>query len=166
MNQENQLPRDADGLVGLEAWSRSFDRLYRKTDRLYYDMAHTCGLSESAYWVMYAIYVSGGTATVRSLVEECVASKQTINSALRSLEAKGLVEMSFCEGSKKSKFVALTEAGTAFADRRIAPACAAERRAFDVLDADEQAELIRLVEKYVEGVEAELARSKGADDER
>jgi len=35
-----------------------------------------------------------------------------------------------------------------------------------VLDADEQAELIRLVEKYVEGVEAELARSKGADDER
>lgn len=107
MNQENQLPRDADGLVGLEAWSRSFDRLYRKTDRLYYDMAHTCGLSESAYWVMYAIYASGGTATVRSLVEECVASKQTINSALRSLEAKGLVEMSFCEGSKKSKSVAL-----------------------------------------------------------
>ena len=160
MNQENQLPRDADGLVGLEAWSRSFDRLYRKTDRLYYDMAHTCGLSESAYWVMYAIYASGGTATVRSLVEECVASKQTINSALRKLETDGHILLRMADG--KRKIVCLTESGKIYAARTAGRLLAAENEIYGAWPKEELEAYLRLTEKYLKELR-EKAKQLGKD---
>lgn len=163
MQPNDAIPRDADGLVPLDLWSRSFDRLYRKTDKLYYLLSQDCGISESAYWLMYAIYTCGGQTTVRNLVDECLYSKQTVNSALRTLESRGLVEMSFCEGSRKAKQVRFTEAGRDLATRRIVPANLAERRAFCALTPKEQAEMIRLVDKYVGAVEAQLELMKGED---
>lgn len=156
-----RTPRDADGLVPLDLWSRSFDRLYRKTDKLYYLLSRDCGLSESAYWLMYAIYTCGGQTPVRTLVDECLYSKQTVNSALRALESRGLVEMSFCEGSRKAKQVSFTEAGRALATERIVPANLAERRAFAALAPEEQEEMLYLVDKYVGAVEVQIDLMEG-----
>lgn len=38
-----------------ENWAHTIDRLYNESDRLYYTVARGCGLSESAFWIMYAI---------------------------------------------------------------------------------------------------------------
>ncbi len=158
MEQLQQVPMGPDGLIGMKAWIESFDRLYRKTDRLYYEISRECGLPESAYWVMYDIFIAGGSVPVRDIVATSCASKQTVNSAIRHLEGKGLVQTEFCEGSRKAKLARLTEAGRSFSRSRIEPACQAERRAFGVLTAAEQAEMLRLMDKYVEAVEAELDR--------
>lgn len=163
MDDIGGISRDTDGLVPLDLWSRSFDRLYRKTDKLYYLLSRDCGLSESAYWLMYAIYTCGGQTPVRNLVDECLYSKQTVNSALRSLESRGLVEMSFCEGSRKAKQVSFTEAGRAMATERIVPANLAERRAFCALTPEEQVEMLRLVDKYVEAVETQVSLMEGKE---
>ena len=164
MEELEQVPVGADGLIGMKAWVDSFDRLYRKTDRLYYEISRECGLPESAYWTMYDIYIAGGSVPVRDIVATCCASKQTINSAIRHLEGKGLVRTEFCEGSRKAKLVRLTEAGRVFVKERIEPACQAERRAFGALGAAEQAEMLRLVDKYVCAVESELDRIGKEDD--
>ncbi len=158
MESIEKIPVGPDGLIGMKTWVESFDRLYRKTDRLYYEISRECGLPESAYWVMYDIYIAGGSVSVRDIVATSCASKQTINSAIRHLEGKGLVRTEFCEGSRKAKLARLTETGREFAQTRIEPACAAERRAFGALTAPEQAEMLRLMDKYVEAVEAELDR--------
>ena len=154
---------DADGLVDLGVWTRSFDRLYRRTDQLYYEMARDCGIPESAYWVMYAIHVCGGEVTVRDLAREWCYSRQTVNSALRALEARGLVETSFCEGGRKAKRVTLSEEGARFVAEQIVPANKAERRAFGALSTSEQQEMLRLVRKYVEAVESELGSMGGGE---
>lgn len=164
MEQETSIPRDADGLIDLGAWSRSFDRLYRKADKLYYAFSQSCGLPESAYWIMYAIYTSGGRAPVRMLIEECLYSKQTVNSALRTLESRGLVETDFCEGSRKAKCVILTAAGDELCEQKIVPANKAERAAFMALGIDEQREMLRLVDKYVAALEVELELLEGEQD--
>lgn len=143
----------------IDVWQASFDELYRKSDRLYYRLARECDLSESAYWVMYVVYVGGGEAPVATLTEEHNFSKQTVNSALRQLKEKGLVTTEFCEGSRKSKRVIFTEEGREFAEQRIAPASQVERRAFNSLDPDERQEMIRLINKYVKALDAELACS-------
>ena len=39
---------DANGLVCMDVWSRSFDLLYRKSDQLYHEIAVNCGISENA----------------------------------------------------------------------------------------------------------------------
>lgn len=79
----------------LREQSRRMDCLYNETDRLYNGFARSCGLSECAYWVMYEIEVSSGSASLRGMAEAFSLSKQTLSSAVKSLEAKGLIELSF-----------------------------------------------------------------------
>lgn len=98
----------------LREQSRQMDCLYNETDRLYNGFARSCGLSECAYWVMYEIEVSSGSASLRGMAEAFSLSKQTLSSAVKSLEAKGLIELSFEEGSRKNKVASFTEAGRAF----------------------------------------------------
>ncbi len=156
-----QAQAGQEGLISLEVWVNSFDRLYRKTDQLYYEMARDCGIPESAYWLMYAIFSRGGSMPVRDISETCGYTKQTVNSALRKLEEKGLVETSFCEGSRKAKQVTFTELGHELSQEQIVPANIAERRAFQALTPTEQADMLRLIDKYVAAVEDQIAIMKG-----
>ena len=149
------ISRDADGLLSLDVWNRSLDRLYRKSDQLYHD------ISETGYWLMYAIYVHDGVVSVRDVAEECCYPKQTISSALRTLESRGLVETSFLEGSRKAKRVSFTQAGRAFVAEKIVPASRAERRAFNVLTQVEQTEMLRLVDKYVAAIQEQIDAMRG-----
>lgn len=157
------IPRDPDGLISVGAWNREFDKLYRKSDQLYHNLARGCGLSDSAYWLLYAIYARGNEASLRDLCEAYCLSKQTLNSTLRTLESKGYVETSFCEGSRKAKRVAFTPAGRAFVAAKIVPASQAERRAFEALAPEEQDEMMRLIDKYVGAVEEEIKRMEGEE---
>ena len=133
--------------------AREMDVLYRESDKLYYELARNCGLSETAYWILYAIEVSGGSITQREIASNFSYSKQTVNSALKTLEARGLVELDYVEGSRKSKLVSLTP-------ERIRPAIAAEDRAFLSLAPEERLELLRLASAYTEAIDRELAKLK------
>ena len=140
--------------------AREIDVLYRESDKLYYELARDCGLSETAYWIMYALEVSGGSVTQRQIADDFSYSKQTVNSSLKTLAARGLVELAPAADDRRAKLVSLTAAGRAFADERIRPAVAAEDRAFTSLAPAERAELIRLVRAYASAIDAELARMR------
>ena len=140
--------------------AREIDVLYRESDKLYYELARDCGLSETAYWIMYALEVSGGSVTQRQIADDFSYSKQTVNSALKTLAARGLVELAPAADDRRAKLVSLTATGRAFADERIRPAVAAEDRAFTSLAPAERAELIRLVRAYASAIDAELARMR------
>lgn len=146
--------------------AREMDVLYRESDKLYYELARNCGLSETAYWILYAIEVSGGSITQREIASNFSYSKQTVNSALKTLEARGLVELDYVEGSRKSKLVSLTPDGRAFSDERIRPAIAAEDRAFLSLAPEERLELLRLASAYTEAIDRELAKLKEGECDR
>ena len=140
------------------ASARALDALYQKTDKVYYELARGCGLSETAYWILYAIEVSGGSATQARIADEFSYSRQTVNSALKALEAKGLVALASAEGDRRAKAVLLTPAGRTFADERIVPAIEAEERAFATLTPDERAEFLRLADAYARAIDHERAR--------
>ena len=138
--------------------ARVIDVLYRESDKLYYELARDCGLSETAYWIIYALEVSGGSVTQRQIASDFSYSKQTVNSALKTLEARGLVELAPDEGDRRAKLVSLTAVGRAFAEERVRPAIAAEDRAFTSLAPAERAELVRLVRAYASAIDAEVTR--------
>ena len=140
----------------LREQSRRMDCFYNETDRLYNGFARSCGLSECAYWVMYEIEVSSGSASLRGMAEAFSLSKQTLSSAVKSLEAKGLIELSFEEGSRKNKVASFTEAGRAFSRERIVPAIEAESRAFGSLEPEERERLVALVSRYARAIRREL----------
>lgn len=140
----------------LREQSRQMDCLYNEIDRLYNGFARSCGLSECAYWVMYEIEVSSGSASLRGMAEAFSLSKQTLSSAVKSLEAKGLIELSFEEGGRKNKVASFTEAGRAFSRERIVPAIEAESRAFGSLEPEERERLVALVSRYARAIRREL----------
>lgn len=133
------------------------DLLYNEIDKLYHTYARGCGLSDCAYWMLYDLERAGGTLPLSQLSTSWSHSKQTINSALKVLQERGLVELSFLEGSRKSKQAALTSEGRAFSAERIVPAIDAEQHAFAALSTDEQAALVHLVRRYADELERQIS---------
>lgn len=125
-----------------------FDRLLNGLDHIYSEFSRACGLSDCAYWMLVDTSTAGGSIAVRRLTSEWFYSKQTINSAIKTLTARGFATLEFAEGSRKNKVVRLTEAGMRFAEQYALPAQEAEQQAFEVLEPWEQREIMRLIEKF------------------
>ena len=125
-----------------------FDRLLNGLDRIYSEFSRACGLSDCAYWMLVDTSTAGGSIAVSRLTSEWFYSKQTINSAIKTLTARGFATLEFAEGSRKNKVVRLTEAGMRFAEQYALPAQEAEQQAFEVLEPWEQREIMRLIEKF------------------
>lgn len=145
-----------------------FDWMLNGLDRIYSEFARTCGLSDCAYWVLVDTSTAGGSIAVSRLTSEWFYSKQTINSAIKALTARGFATLEFAEGSRKNKVVSLTEEGRRFAKRYAMPAQGAEQRAFDALEPCEQREIMRLIGKFsqVLGEECEaFKRQVAAEDQ-
>lgn len=134
--------------------------LYNAADRLYADFARSCGLSGCAYWMLYELERAGGEASLRALNVDWGYSKQTMSSALKTMESRGLIELSYEEGSRKSKRAALTASGRVFVDQNIVPAMRAEERAFFSLDQTERETLIALARRYAEALTREFENMK------
>lgn len=145
-----------------------FDRMLNGLDRIYSEFARTCGLSDCAYWMLVDTSAAGGSVAVSRLTSEWFYSKQTINSAIKALTARGFATLEFAEGSRKNKVVSLTEEGRRFAKRYAMPAQGAEQRAFDALEPCEQREIMRLIGIFsqVLGEECEaFKRQVAAEDQ-
>ena len=93
-----------------------FDRMLNGLDHIYSEFSRTCGLSDCAYWMLVDTSTAGGSIAVSRLTSEWFYSKQTINSAIKTLTARGLATLEFAEGSRKNKVVCLTDEGRRFAE--------------------------------------------------
>lgn len=125
-----------------------FDRLLNGLDHIYSEFSRACGLSDCAYWMLVDTSTAGGSVAVSRLTSEWFYSKQTINSAIKTLTARGFATLEFAEGSRKNKVVRLTKAGMRFAEQYALPAQEAEQQAFEVLEPWEQREIMRLIGKF------------------
>lgn len=125
-----------------------FDRLLNGLDHIYSEFSRACGLSDYAYWMLVDTSTAGGSIAVSRLTSEWFYSKQTINSAIKTLTARDFATLGFAEGSRKNKVVSLTEEGRQFAERYALPAQEAEQQAFEVLEPWEQREIMRLIGKF------------------
>ena len=150
-----------------------FDRILNGLDHIYSEFSRTCGLSDCAYWMLVDTSAAGGSVAVSRLTSEWFYSKQTINSAIKTLTARGFATLEFAEGSRKNKVVCLTKEGRQFAEHYALPAQKAEQRAFGALEPWEQCEIMRLIGKFsqVLGDECEtfkqqVAAARQTEDQR
>lgn len=148
-----------------------FDRLLNGLYHIYSEFSRACGLSDCACWMLVDTSTAGGSIAVSRLTSEWFYSKQTINSAIKTLTARGFATLEFAEGSRKNKVVRLTEEGMQFAKRYALPAQKAEQQAFEALEPWEQHEIMRLVGKFsdvlneeCEAFKQQVAAENEADD--
>ena len=115
-------------------------------ESLYHQCSLKLGISDSVSLVLYSIYDVGTECLLRDIYKNSGISKQTINSAIRSLEADGILHLEQHTG--RSKKVVLTEKGKDYAEKTVARLYQAEQAAFDSWSEEEISVYIALMEKY------------------
>ena len=103
-------------------------------------------MSECAFWILYTLRVER-PYTQAGLCEFLHEPKQTVNSALKKLEAEGYLSLSAGD-DQRSKRVRLTEKGEQLARTCADRVAEAEARAIGSMSPDDRAALIRLTELY------------------
>ena len=92
---------------------KRFNHLLGELDWAFHEISFKLGLSDSAMTILYTICDKGESCLLQEICLQSGVSKQTINSAIRKLEAEGILYLE--PAGAKNKRVCLTEKGKAFA---------------------------------------------------
>ena len=124
-----------------------YNRETKRLDDLYRCAAKQCGISECAFWILYTLRAEERQFTQAEICEFLIEPKQTVNSALKKLEAEGYLSLS-AGADQRSKRVCLTEKGERFVKAHVDRVPEAEAAALGAMTAAERDALIRLTGRY------------------
>ena len=139
----------------------AFDNFWREQNQLYRDVATSFGISESAFSILYAIFLAGekGISQRDICVQMCIG-KQTVNSSIHKLEREGVVVLKSGPG-RRGLLAHLTPVGLKFAERTVAPMVEAELAALREFD-DRELELSLLLgRRYTDALRSHFADIPG-----
>lgn len=142
----------------------AYNELYKEQDDLYRAAAHGFGLSDCAFWVLYALREAERPMTQSDVCAAVYQPKQTVHSALKKLIGEGFLRLT--EGrDRRSKYLVLTERGEALARRTVDPVMAAETAAMNTMTEAEQAQFLYLCRRYNTALRQYLPRAVGQSKE-
>ncbi|AEB06491.1 regulatory protein MarR [Coriobacterium glomerans PW2] len=142
MFQQDTLERTAEQC-------QEVSRIFSEMDRTYHRLAQRTGLSDCAFWVMYALGEHAAPLSQKSLVEGWCYAKQTVSSALKMLIERRLIRLEPAAEDRRSKVIELTEAGERFLRDHVEPTMLLERCALESLTPADREQLVRLLSRYV-----------------
>ncbi len=137
-----------------EKFIHQINYLTSEMDAVYHRASLKLGISDSVSLILYTIYDAGGSCLLSEIYKKSGISKQTVSSALRGLEGKGVLVLEQYKG--RAKKVVLTEAGREYAARTAGRLFEAEMRSLDAWPTEEINEYICLMEKYVAGLRGQI----------
>lgn len=111
--------------------------------------------------ILYALCELGSPASLRAVCESTGLSKQTVNSALRKLEADGILYLE--PSGARSKRVCLTEAGLRVADATAGRLIRLENSIFDEWPAEDVQQYLGLMERYLQAFRCKLPELGGQE---
>ena len=123
---------------------------------LYHLSSLKLGITDSVSIVLYTLHDAGNACLLSEIYKNSGISKQTVNSAIRSLEADGMLYLEQHNG--RAKKVLLTDRGIEFARRTAARLMQAEMDAFDSWSEEEIDSYIRLLEKYLDCLRVQIEK--------
>lgn len=141
----------------------AFNQAHKKMNVIYHNYAKSVGLSDAAFWLIYSLYEHGYPCTQRELCESWFYAPQTINSALKALEEKGIITLEATPNNRKNKQVRFTEIGDELVREKLVPLVQAEERSFERLDEEERSRLLEITQKHIGILEEEINKLSSED---
>ena len=135
---------------------RRINYLISEVEALYHRASLKLGVSDSVSVVLYTIWETGDGCPLQDIYKKSGISKQTVNSAIRTLEEKGILYLEQCAG--RAKKVLLTEQGKQYIKETAARLYEAELQAFSAWTEDEINTYISLIEKYAICLQTQIER--------
>lgn len=118
------------------------NRQFNECNALYHAAAQRCGLSDAAFWTLYALVTSCDPLTQNRIAADWGIPKQTLNSAVAAMVKKGLLALCPGKGAHSGKIVTLTAEEKAI-------------RAFGLASAEE---MHRLAQRHLECLQREFEK--------
>lgn len=140
-----------------------YNILWQEQNEIYSAAAKHFGISESAIWILYFLRLSNGECSQKEIASLLFQPKQTINSAIKQLESRNIVELS--AGSSRTKLVTLTQEGRLLAQKTSDHVLTAEQLAMGSLSAEERQQLIFLTAKYTENLRKRMGEQHEQEKE-
>lgn len=124
-------------------------QIMQSMDTLYEAYARKNGLTYMSLYILETIYEKKG-CTQKFISGATLYPKQTVNIVIRSFLEKGWVVLEQDAEDRRSKYIRLTEAGDAMAQRVIEPFWDAAADAFGELGAQERSLMIRTLKTFTD----------------
>ena len=134
------------------------NRQFNECNALYHAAAQRCGLSDAAFWTLYALVTSCEPLTQNRIAADWGIPKQTLNSAVAAMVKKDLLALCPGKGAHSGKIVTLTAEGRALAERTVVPVIAAEQQAMTRQGLAEVEQNCRLTQRYLECLRQEFEK--------
>ena len=129
---------------------KEFNRIYKKTNEIYHDIALRLGLSDSAFDILYSISELGDGCLQKDICNATCIPKQTIHSSIRQMEKSGYLTLS--SGKGRSMHITLTDLGKNLLERTIYPVMQLEGEAFHCMTDEECQQMLALFGKYIQAL--------------
>ncbi len=131
------------------------NRCIRELNYFYRSVASSFQLSESAFWILYALSDSHKEYSQQSFCDEWFLPKQTVNSSIKCLIKKNLIYLEHVRSpcAKRKKVIRLTPAGKLFVEEKVKNFRKVEWEAYSNLTEQEQNTLIRLMQKQIDNLQ-------------
>lgn len=136
--------------------SMAMNQLYKKQDDLYHEYASYYGLSDIAFWILYAICEADETYTQNQIADLWHFPRQSVNSAVSSLVKEGYISLEKLALARNNKELRLTKQGIQFCKRVIDPFYELESRVFCKMEEEERNQLLALFSKQCEILNNEI----------
>lgn len=128
-----------------------FNEIMRESDGVYRALAANFGISESVFWIFYALLCEDHPITQSDIIEVLQLPKQTVNSALKGLSADGLLTLQ-SGADRRKKELTLTDAGRILAEDSAGAVLSAELSAMNELSEAEQEQFLSLFRRFVDAL--------------
>lgn len=135
---------------------KRYNYLSSEIDAAYHEASSKLGLPDSSIIVLYTICDNGDSCLLRDIIRNSGISKQTVNSALRKLEADGIIYLESVNA--KNKTVCLTEQGKALADRTARKIIDMENDIFSSWTPEDRNKYLELTERYLRDFKDRIQR--------
>ena len=142
----------------LEQQLQILNRLYKESDHIYSKLAAKLGMTDTTFWVLYAVTHSKEPMTQNDLCNDFFFPVQTINSAINNLKKNGLLELQVIPGTRNRKAIMLTEKGQSFVADTINKADEIEKNAFLLFNEEERELYLSLFRRHIDYLNSEEKR--------
>lgn len=136
---------------------KSYNSVFKEMDKSYHDAIRAVGLSDGAFWILYALREAGHQMTQSEIISIIQFPPQTINSALTKLRAEGCVEF-VVSSDRRKKLIRLTEAGIKLSENTVDKVMHCEMEAIAALTHKEQDVYLELFKKHLDMLKVSLQR--------
>lgn len=126
-----------------------YNQSRKETDIVYHDIAKKFCLSDTMFWLLYSLKEHGTMYTQKELCKEWSYPPQTINSAIKDLEKRGILKLATVNGNRKNKQIIMTDEGKNLIEKVIMPVMDAEQRAFERMDQQDRIAFLYMTQKHV-----------------